>query len=134
VSGDGGRSFAEHFTPPGLIIDFEVDPEDRERVVAAGEDQLFRTEDEGESWRPVLRSAGSRLAWPAADRLYLAAKDGTVQRSEDGGDSFERIGRVEGEPYKLEAVGPEELLLALSDGTILRTTDGGRAWSEEFRP
>lgn len=134
VSDDGGRSFAEHFTPRGLIIDFEVDPEDRERVVAANDDELFRSEDEGETWRPILRGQGSRLAWPTADRLYLAAKDGTVQLSDNGGDSFTRVGRVEGEPYKLDAVGADELYLALSDGTILHTTDGGGGWSEEFRP
>lgn len=134
VSDDGGRSFAEHFTPRGLIIDFEVDPEDRERLVAANDDELFRSEDEGESWRPILRGQGSRLAWPTADRLYRASKDGTVQLSDDGGDSFDVIGRVEGEPYKLDAVDANELYLALSDGTILRTTDGGREWKEEFRP
>jgi hypothetical protein len=134
VSDDGGRSFAEHFTPRGLIIDFEVDPEDPERVVAANDDELFRSEDEGESWRPILRGQGSRLAWPTRDRLYLAAKDGTVQLSENGGDSFERVGRVGGEPYKIEAVDADELYLALSDGTILHTTDGGRRWEETFRP
>ena len=134
VSDDGGRSFAEHFTPRGLIIDFEVDPEDPERVVAANDDELFRSEDEGESWRPILSGEGTRLAWPTADRLYLAAKDGTVQLSDDGGDSFAPVGRVEGEPYKFKAVGADELYMALSDGTILHTTDGGRGWTEEFRP
>ena len=103
-------------------------------MVAATDNELFRSEDEGESWRPILRGPGSRLAWPTADRLYLAAKDGTVQLSHDGGDSFDRVGRVEGEPYKLTAVDADELYLALSDGTILHTADGGRGWREEFRP
>jgi photosystem II stability/assembly factor-like uncharacterized protein len=134
VSEDGGRSFAEHFTPRGLIIDFEVDPENASRVVASNENELFRSEDEGEKWRPILRGKGSRLAWPDANRLYLAAEDGSVQVSDDGGDSFERVGQVEGEPYKLEPVDADELYLALSDGTILHTTDGGRGWKEVFRP
>ncbi len=134
VTDDGGRSFVEHFTPRGLIIDFEIDPEDGRRVVAATADQLFRSEDEGESWRPILRGQGSRLAWPAADRLYLALRDGSVQLSDDGGDSFERVGRVDGEPYKLEAANGDELYMALSDGTILHSSDGGRGWDEEFRP
>jgi len=134
VSDDGGRSFAEHFTPTGLIIDFEVDPADRKRVVAATDTELFRSTDEGEGWRPIVRGQGSRLAWPTAERLYLASKDGVVQVSDDGGDSFERVGRVEGEPYKIEAVSADELYMALSDGTILHTTDGGKGWEEEFRP
>jgi hypothetical protein len=134
VSEDGGRSFAEHFTPRGLIIDFEVDPEDPAHVLAATDDVLFRSEDEGESWRPLVRGEGSRLAWPEPDRLYLAAKDGTVSVSEDGGDRFDEVGRVDGEPYALDPVSGDELYLALSDGTILHSEDGGSGWEEEFRP
>jgi hypothetical protein len=134
VSEDGGRSFVEHFTPRGLIIDFEVDPEDPGYVLAATDEILFRSEDEGESWRPLVQSEGSRLAWPEPDRLYLAAKDGTVSRSEDGGDTFDEVGRVDGEPYVLDAVTGTELYMALSDATILRSEDGGANWEEEFRP
>jgi hypothetical protein len=134
VSEDGGRSFAEHFTPRGLIIDFEVDPEDPAHVLAATDDVLYRSEDEGESWRPLVRGEGSRLAWPEPDRLYLAAKDGTVSVSEDGGDTFDEVGRVDGEPYVLDPVSRDDLYMALSDGTVLRTEDGGESWEEEFRP
>jgi photosystem II stability/assembly factor-like uncharacterized protein len=134
VSEDGGRSFVEHFTPRGLIIDFEVDPEDPAHVLASTDEILFRSEDEGESWRPLAQREGSRLAWPEPDRLYLAAKDGTVSRSEDGGDTFDEVGRVDGEPYVLDAVTGTELYMALSDATILRSEDGGASWEEEFRP
>jgi hypothetical protein len=134
VSEDGGRSFVEHFTPRGLIIDFEVDPEDPEHVLAATDDTLFRSEDEGESWRPLVRGEGSRLAWPEPDKLYLAAKDGTVSVSEDGGDTFDEVGRVDGEPYAIDPVSGTELYMGLSDGTILHSEDGGAGWEEEFRP
>ena len=134
VSDDGGRSFTEHFTPRGLIIDFEVDPDDPKRIVAANDDQLFRSEDEGEGWRPILPGQGIRLAWPAPDRLYRADKDGTLSVSPDGGDSWEEIARMDGEPYKFKALSAEELYLALSDGTILHTEDGGKSWEEAFRP
>jgi hypothetical protein len=134
VSEDGGRSFVEHFTPRGLIIDFEVDPDDPAHVLAATDEVLFRSEDEGESWRPLLQGEGTRLAWPEPDRLFMASKDGTVSRSEDGGDSFEEIGRVDGEPYVIDAVSGDRLYMALSDGTILGSEDGGASWEEEFRP
>jgi hypothetical protein len=134
VSEDGGRSFVEHFTPRGLIIDFEVDPEDPAHVLAATDDTLFRSEDEGDSWRPLVQGEGTRLAWPEPDRIVMAAKDGTVSRSGDGGDSFEEVGRVDGEPYVIEAVSGDELYMALSDGTILGSEDGGASWEEEFRP
>jgi photosystem II stability/assembly factor-like uncharacterized protein len=134
ISEDGGRTFTEHFTPRGLIIDFEVDPADPARVVAATEEQLFRSEDEGEGWRPLIAAEGVRLAWPEPDRLYRADRDGSVYRSDSGGDTWEQVASLEGEPYKIEPVSGEELYVALSDGTIAHTVDGGGSWEYVFRP
>jgi photosystem II stability/assembly factor-like uncharacterized protein len=134
ISRDGGRTFTENFTPRGLIIDFEVDPADPQRVVASNDQELFRSTDQGKSWRPLDRAAGIRLAWPAPDALYRALKDGTVERSADGGDTWRAAGRVEGEPYKFKVVGRAELYLALSDGTIVHTTDAGENWKVVFAP
>jgi hypothetical protein len=134
ISEDGGRSFVENFTPRGLVIDFEVDPENPKLILAATAEQLFRSEDDGATWRPLQPGQGTRLAWTAPDKLYRALADGTVSVSSDGGERFEPVGKVEGEPYALDPQGREELSMALSDGTILHTTDGGRQWTEEFRP
>jgi photosystem II stability/assembly factor-like uncharacterized protein len=57
-----------------------------------------------------------------------------VSVSEDGGDSFDEVGGVDGEPYVIDPVSGNELYMALSDGTILHTEDGGSNWEEEFRP
>jgi hypothetical protein len=64
----------------------------------------------------------------------MAAKDGTVSVSEDGGDRFEEVSRVDGEPYTLDPVSGKELYMALSDGTIFHSEDGGADWEEVFRP
>jgi hypothetical protein len=134
VSRDGGKTFTEEFTPRGLIIDFEVDPADPGHIVASNADELFRSKDSGASWRPVDRRQGIRLVWPAADKLYRALKDGTVQTSADEGQTWTSASSVDGEPYKFKAVGADELYLALSDGTIMHTTDGARTWQTAFRP
>jgi hypothetical protein len=134
ISDDNGRTFTENFTPRGLIIDFEVDPADPKRIVAANENELFRSNDTGESWRPIDRQDGIRLSWPAPDTLYRALKDGAVQRSSNGGDTFDDVSHVDGEPYKFKAISKDELYLALSDGTILHTTDGAKTWKAVFRP
>lgn len=134
ISDDDGRTFAERFTPRGLVIDFEVDPQDPERLVASTEQELFRSEDGGKRWRALAAGEGIRLAWPAPDKLYRATKDGTVEVSGDGGSSFERVGEVDGEPYKFRAVGPDELHLATGDARILHTTDGAKTWETVFTP
>jgi hypothetical protein len=134
ISEDGGKTFEENFTPRGLIIDFEVDPENPEKIVAANEEEIFMTENGGQSWRPVVGGEGVRLAWTDPDKLYRADKDGTFYVSPDGAQSFQEVSKLDGEPYKIHPLGPEELLVALSDGSIVKTSDGGRTWTSEFKP
>jgi photosystem II stability/assembly factor-like uncharacterized protein len=134
ISEDDGRTFSEHFTPRGLIIDFDVDPDDPDQLVAANDDELFRSEDGADTWRPIARAQGIRLAWVGHDTLYRADKDGTVRISDDAGDTWEDVGRVDGEPYKFKVIDEKHLYLALSDGSIVETTDGGRSWEAVFEP
>ena len=134
ISDDGGRTFTENFTPRGLIIDFEVDPANAKRLVASNDSELFRSTDTGASWRPIDRREGIRLAWPAPDALYRALKDGAVERSSNGGDTWAKAGKVPGEPYKFKAIGADELYLALSDGTIMHTVDAAKTWTAVFQP
>jgi hypothetical protein len=134
ISSDGGRTFSEQFTPRELIADFDVDPADPDRIVAATEEELYRTLDGGRTWRPLARAPGIRLAWAAPDELYRAESDGTVRASADGGSRWVDVGRVAGEPYELLATGRRALFMALSDGSILETVDGGATWRDRFRP
>ena len=135
ISTDEGRTFEERFTPPGLIIDFVVDPEDPEYIVASGEEQLFKTEDAGKRWRQIDLGTGIRLEWPEGGPIIRAEKDGTVSTSDDRGTTWTKAGEVPGEPYKFESTDdPQHLYLALSDGTIVETEDGGKTWNEAFRP
>ena len=135
ISSDGGKTFTEEFTPRGLMIDFEVDPADPERIVASTDTELFRTEDGGKSWRPLTgrrRASGSRgrsrSRSTAPTRTARSGSRATAARA--GGTS----GSVDGEPYELRATGPKALFLVLSDGSILETTDGGATWRDRFRP
>ncbi len=133
ISSDGGRTFTERFTPRGLVIDFVVDPRDPRYLLAATEDQLFRSDDEAATWRAVDTGEGIRLAW-AGETLLRADKDGTVLRSEDRGATFARVGEVPGEPYKFKSLDAERHYLALSDGTIVETRDAGARWTTAFAP
>ena len=134
TSSDDGRTFTEHFTPREVMLDFEVDPSDPDRMFGSIEGELYKSEDGGEGWRPVDRGEGIRLVWTEPDAFFRADRDGTVYRSRDAGQRWEKVGTVPGEPYKFKALEPEHLLLALSDGTIVETKDGGRTWTEVFHP
>ena len=135
VSDDGGKTFVENFTPTGLILDFVVDPEDEDYVLADNDDQLFATTNQGESWEAIAVGTRMRLAWPAAGALYRADQDGTVYTSPDKGKTWRRVSKVTGEPYKFkETEDPRHLYLALSDGSIIETTDGAKTWRDVFRP
>jgi hypothetical protein len=133
ISSDGGRTFDERFTPPGLVIDFVVDPKDPEYLLAATEEQLHRSEDGGEKWRGVSSGAGIRLTWEG-DTLLRADRDGTIARSADRGQTFARVGKVPGEPYKFKSLDAQRHYLALSDGTIVGTRDAGDTWTTTFDP
>ena len=135
ISSDGGKTFTEEFTPRGLMIDFEVDPADPERIVASTDTELFRTEDGGKSWRPLTRADGIRLVVAGAGRRSTApTRTAPIRVSGDGGTRWRDVGHVGGEPYELRATGPKALFLVLSDGSILETTDGGATWRDRFRP
>jgi len=133
ISSDGGRTFTERFTPRGLVIDFVVDPKDPKYLLAATEDQLYRSEDEAQSWRGVAAGEGIRLTW-AGGTLLRADEDGTVLASTDRGQSFTPVGKVPGEPYKFKSIDAQRHYLALSDGTIVETKDAGRTWKTTFAP
>ena len=135
ISDDGGRTFQEQFTPPGLVIDFVVDPDDPEYILIATEDQLYKTDNSGERWRPLDPGLGMRLAWPKGSPIIRAEQDGTVTHSTDKGSTWKSVGKVDGEPYKFETTDdPQHLYLALSDGTIMETLDAGKTWKVSFKP
>ncbi|WP_205695637.1 glycoside hydrolase [Conexibacter sp. SYSU D00693] len=133
-SQDGGRTFQDSAPPEPLLVDFVVDPADRDVLVASGENGLYRSQDGGRRWRRLERDVSPRLAWPSADRLLRADRDGRVRRSGDGGRTWHDLGRVDGEPVALAVGRGGELLLALTDGTVLASSDGGATFETRFTP
>ena len=101
ISEDDGKTFSEHFTPRGLIIDFEVDPDDQDTILASTDEQLFRSTDGGDSWRPALREQGVP-ARAGPTRCTSPPRTAAIQVSDDGGETFEDVGRVDGEPARVE--------------------------------
>ena len=134
VSEDGGKEWTEKATPPGLVLDLVVDPDDRDYLVVSNEREIFRSTDGGDSWRSIARAQSARLEWPRPGALYRTDEDGRVYRSDDRGESWEALGTIDGEPWKLKAVGGDELYAALADATVVHSKDEGRTWEERFKP
>ena len=107
ISSDGGKTFTEEFTPRGLMIDFEVDPANPERIISSTDTELFRTEDGGKSWRPLEGADGIRLAWPEPESLYRADKDGTIKASGNGGTTLDATSGGGRRALRMRATGPE---------------------------
>jgi hypothetical protein len=118
---------------PGLMLDLAVDPADPERVVASTDRGVLVSADEGRTWRPTSAEAGTLLAWPRADALYLVDDRGVVRRSRDGGASGEVVGTLGSAPERVVAAADGTLYVAASDRTVRVSEDGGRSWDVRLR-
>ena len=135
VSSNGGRSWSQE--APGLIsgavfaIAFS---RDGESVVCAAPTGVFRLSDGGWS-RAVVPDGASparQLAFGSApDRIYLLG-DRSLFISNDGGQSYRRLGSLEAATIAALAVAmqPSELVFAVIDGRPLASADGGKEWHE----
>lgn len=81
-------------TLPDAVKTVAYDPEEPKRVYAATGTELFRSSDGGESWDPVPTAVSNirALAVDSSGTVYVAASDGTLLRSVDRGESWERVG------------------------------------------
>ncbi len=132
ASDDRGRSW-ERRSPPEPLVSLVPRPGDADLVVAAGEKGLHLSRNGAREWTRMGGESGL-LAWPAPDRLYLVARDGTVSVSEDAGRGWRDVGQIGGEPAAFAGEGPRELYAALHDGTVKRSVDGGASWTIRSRP
>jgi hypothetical protein len=130
---NGGRSFESHATPLALL-DLEIDPSEPSRWVGSAQSGLFSSDDGGESWRPRDTLPNIRLVWPASRSLVRVDPDGVVRRSADAGETWDVVGRVEGETQALAAAAPDTIYAADVEGVIRVSRDGGASWSQLTTP
>jgi hypothetical protein len=131
VSDDGGRSWEER-TVPEPLVSLAIDPEDPDRVLAAGEIGLYSSSDGARRWTSLSGEPGL-LAWPSGGSVYAVAPDGGISRSAAQASDWEPVGDTGGPPSAFESAGGE-LYVALHDGTVKRSDDGGRSWTVRSSP
>ncbi len=107
---------------------------------------IFKTTDKGENWTHLTASAVSidqdwryvnRLAvHPDNPDIVVAATNGAIFRTENGGESFEKVYDTDKLPVQDLKVNKNDfnIQFASIEGTaIIKSTDGGNTWEESFR-
>jgi hypothetical protein len=115
------------------LLGVAVSPADPELVVATTGWRLLRSTDGGRRWQPTQGPALVVLAWGGPDGLWGVSADGQVWRSRDAARSWQRPGRLGGQPEALLAH-ESRLYAAVSGQGIVSSADGGRSWQVEYRP
>ena len=106
ISDDGGKTFDGALHPARADDRLRRRPRrTRTHLIAATEEQLYRSEDGGETWRPLDPGSGVAARVAGAGRALRApTRTARSHVSTDGGETWEPVGKVDGEPYKFKAV------------------------------
>ncbi len=128
IGADGGSWTPANGGAAGAsIAQLSVDQRSSDRLAARTVDgQVLRSADGGATWSPVL-SGATDLLRPADDPgSLLAAREGSLAVSDDGGETWSEQSPV----GTWLAEGPSGTIHALDGaGTIRVSIDGGRSWT-----
>ncbi len=112
--------------------DFAVSPADPDTLVATTERGAVRSLDGGRKFTPLAAPALSVLAWDQPNELFGLSPTGQVLVSTDAGDTWDRRGKLDGEPEAVTVAGGRIYASLFKDG-IYQSDDGGRTWTLRYR-
>ena len=131
VSSDGGATWSSVGSRIAGVFYVLAAVSDSVAYAGGRQGLLARTTDRGQSWAnvsPPTDTAITALAG-SGDRLYVLASDQTLQRSDNGGQSYSLLNSGRGPFAALHAVDPDRLLLVGFRG-VTRTADGGETFQQ----
>ena len=133
ASSDSGRSWKK-LTAPEALLDLAVDPNDPKHLLASGGSVLYRSVNGGRAWQAVASGLAGYLAWPSANRVFVATLDGSILSTARATGPWRSRGSFGAPVAALLAVSDRVLFAALHDGTITTSSDGGISWKVRARP
>jgi hypothetical protein len=114
------------------LVGFAVSPADPELMVATTGRTMLRSTDGGRHWQPLQGPALLVMDWADQAGLWGITADGQVWHSPDAAKTWQRPGRVGGQPEALLA-DQGRLYAAVVELGILSSADGGRSWQLRYR-
>jgi hypothetical protein len=114
------------------LVGFAVSPTDPKVVVATTGRRLLRSADAGRHWQPIQGPNLLVLDWTGPDGLWGISPDGQVWRSADAARTWQRAGRLGGQPEAL-LVHDQRLYAAVAGQGILSSADRGQSWQVQYR-
>jgi hypothetical protein len=114
------------------LVGFAVSPADPKLVVGTTGRRLLRSTDGGRHWQSIQGPALLVLDWADQTGLWGITADGQVWHSPDATRTWQRPGRVGGQPEALLAH-QGRLYAAVVELGILSSADGGRTWQVRYR-
>ena len=132
ASEDDGQTWTKR-TPPAPVIDLAPNPDQPAELIASTERGMHGSRDGGATWRPLASDVGGLLARTKGGALFLVDGEGSVQRSDDGGRSFDDAGDIGGQPAAFAADG-DDLYAALHTNEVKVSSDGGQTWELRVAP
>ncbi|RJP32949.1 MAG: hypothetical protein C4547_12940 [Phycisphaerales bacterium] len=139
---DGGLSWQVQSGYPDCPIVYGMDFWSVDNGLVAGHQArsnirgVFRTQDTGRTWTPVLALTSNDVAFISA-RTALAAVVGelSIYRSTDGGQTWRSLAgpfEADGPMSDLEYAGGDTVFGISGGGDIWRSTNGGASWTRQF--
>lgn len=128
----------------GKINAIVVDPKDKCTVYAARANAIFKTNNCSRDWNQVFFDPRTdkiftALAadWFNSRVFYAGSSDGDIFRSDDGGNSWRAINRVEGIRINNIVLDPRDsriIYVATAGSGILKSVDSGNNWTRIIQP
>jgi hypothetical protein len=114
------------------LVGFAVSPTDPKLVVGTTGRRLLGSTDGGRHWQPLQGPSLLVLDWADQAGLWGISPDGQVWHSGDQAKTWQRPGRVGGQPEALLA-DQGRLYAAVVEVGIVSSADGGRSWQVRYR-
>jgi photosystem II stability/assembly factor-like uncharacterized protein len=134
VSNDGGKNWKVVGPLPERLIDLAASAQDKDMVYAATEAGLWRSQDGGGTWQPLMEGAPVAMAEVMPDgMLYAFVLGRGLVRSAEDPIEFQTVSSDWGEQYVLHlAADPtnlDRMFAATQEANVLASSDRGATWT-----